>query len=64
VTWGLGKRGFFKLITKKEKIMKRCLWCIYYANSIAALQQLLFSGQPPAPNAKEEGDNKKIFIAI
>jgi hypothetical protein len=64
VTWGLGKRGFFKLSTTKEKNMKGCLWCMYYANSIAALQQLLFSGQPPAPNAKEEGDNKKISITI
>jgi hypothetical protein len=35
---------------------------MYYANSIAALQQLLFSGQPPAPNAKEEGDNKKFLL--
>ena len=33
---------------------------MYYANSIAALQQLLFSGQPPTSNAKEEGDNKKF----
>jgi hypothetical protein len=29
---------------------------MYYANSIAALQQLLFCGPP---NAKEEGDSKK-----
>ena len=30
---------------------------MYYANSIAALQQLLFSG--PSPNAEEEGDGSK-----
>ena len=31
---------------------------------IVASQQLLFSGQPPTSNAKEEGDNKKMSIAI
>jgi hypothetical protein len=37
---------------------------MHYLNNIVALQQLLFSGQPPTSNSKEEGDNKKMSIAI
>ena len=36
---------------------------MYYANSISALQQLLFSG-PPSPNSEEEQEGEAGEIAI